>query len=152
MNNASPLVRSISRSVPCVPLDPAPNLVHYRFSHMTSHGVVGGSSLLPAFDGHKEVAEAGIHDKLHVAAPTQRVLPDLEILSRDLVVALAQEEEHRLFQRLRHFLRLIGVQVEPVGSRDAQRQVGRCGCRQALGIFDQLHLFFDDRELLLPHH
>ena len=61
----------------CVPLDPTPNLVHHLFSHMTSHGVGGGSGLLPAFYGHKEVAEAGIHGKLHVAAPTQRVLPDL---------------------------------------------------------------------------
>ena len=26
-----------------MPLDPAPNLVHHRFSHMTSHGVGGGS-------------------------------------------------------------------------------------------------------------
>ena len=56
---------------------------------MTSHGVGGGSGLLPAFYGHKEVAEAGIHFKLHIAAPTQRALPDLEILSRDLVVAPA---------------------------------------------------------------
>src|SRR6266576_2669509 len=73
----------------CVPLDPAPNLVHHLFSHMTSHGVGCGSGLLPAFYGHKEVAEARIHSKLHVAAPTQGVLPDLEILSRDLVVAPA---------------------------------------------------------------
>src|SRR6266567_7446209 len=100
---------------------------------MTSYGVGGGSSLLPACYGHKEVAEAGIHDKLHVTPPTQRLLPDLEILSRDLVVALALQEEHRLVQRLRHFLRLIGVQVEPVGSRDVEWQVGRGGRRQALG-------------------
>src|SRR6266446_3604042 len=93
------LLLSLCRRESCVPLDPASNLVHHLFSHMTSHGVGGGSGLLSAFYGHKEVAEAGIHDKLHVAAPTQRVLPDLEILSRDLVVALALEEEHRLVQR-----------------------------------------------------
>jgi hypothetical protein len=72
-----------------VPPDPTPNLVQHLFSHMISHGVGDGSGLLPAFDGHKEVAEAGIHDTLHLTTPTQRVLPDLEILSRDLVVALA---------------------------------------------------------------
>src|SRR5947209_15666197 len=104
-----------------VPLDPVPNLVHHLFSHMTSHGVGGGSSLLPACYGHKEVAEAGIHDTLHVTTPTQCILPDLEILSRDLVVALALEAEHWLSQRLRHLLWLIGVQVEPVGSRDVER-------------------------------
>ena len=53
---------------------------------MTSHGVGGGSGLLSAFEGHKEVAEAGIHDKLHVTPPTQGVLPDLEILSCDRVL------------------------------------------------------------------
>src|SRR6266487_4456784 len=57
---------SLCRREACVPLDPAPNLVHHLFSHMTSHGVGGGSGLLPTFDGHKEVAEAGIQDKLHV--------------------------------------------------------------------------------------
>src|SRR5439155_10858223 len=119
---------------------------------MTGYAVGGGCGLLAAFYGHKEVAKAGIHDKLHVTTPTQRVLPDLEILSRDLVVTLALQEEHRLFERLRHFLRVIGVQVKPVGSRDVERQVGRGGRRQAARIFDQLHLFFDDRELLLPHH
>ncbi len=107
---------------------------------------------MTAFDGHKEVAEARIHDKLHVVAPTQRVLPDLEILSRDLVVALALQEEHRLFERLRHLLRLIGIQVEPVSRRDIERQVGRGGSWQAQGIFDQLHLLFDNRQLLLLHH
>src|SRR5271167_2949466 len=96
----SPLRFMLFKRGSFVPLDPAPNLVHNLFSHMTSHGVCGGSGLLPAFYGHKEVAEGGIHFKLHVAAPTQRVLPDLEIISRDLVVALALEEEHRLFQRL----------------------------------------------------
>src|SRR5579863_5541565 len=146
------LLLSLCRRESCVPLDPSPNLVHHLFSHMTSHVVGGGSGLLPALNGHKEVAETRIHDKLHVTAPTQRILPDLEIFSRDLVIALALQEEHRLFERLRHFLRLIGVQVEPVGSRDAQRQVARGGCRQAPGIFDQLHLFFDDRELLLSHY
>lgn len=44
-------------------LDPAPNLVHHLSSHMTSHLVGVGSGLLPAFYGHKEVAEAGIQDK-----------------------------------------------------------------------------------------
>src|SRR5437016_14393572 len=96
---------------------------------MTSHGVGGGSGLLSAFYGHKEVTEAGIHDKLHVTTPTQRVLPDLEIFSRDLVVTPALQEEHRLFERLRHFLWLIGVQVEPVGSREGARRFGRRGAR-----------------------
>ena len=82
---------------------------------MTGHGVGGGSGPLPAFYRHKEVAEAGIHDKLHIAAATQHVLSDLEILSRDLVVAPTMQEEHRLFERLRHFLRMIRVQVEEVG-------------------------------------
>src|SRR3989442_15898129 len=109
---------------------------------MTSHSVGGGSGLLSAFYGRKEVAEAGIHDKLHVAAPTQRVLPDLEIISRDLVVALALEEEHRLVQRLRHFLRLIAVKSEPEGSRDVEWQVGRAGRGKPLGIFDHSTFFF----------
>src|ERR1700693_3035079 len=46
-----------------VPLDPAPNLVHHHVRHMTSHGIGGGSGLLAAFYGHKEVAQAGIHNK-----------------------------------------------------------------------------------------
>ena len=70
-------------------LDPVPNLIHDLFSDMTCYAVGGGSGLLPAFYGHKEVAEAGIQDKLHVAALTQGVLPDLEIISCDLVVAPA---------------------------------------------------------------
>jgi hypothetical protein len=111
----SPLLFNLCRRESFDLLDPTSDLVHYLFSHMTGHGVGGGSGLLPAFYGHKEVAEAGIHGKLHVAAPTQGVLPDLEILSRDLVVTPALQEEHRLFERLRHFFRLIGVQVEPVG-------------------------------------
>src|SRR2546421_7916980 len=83
------LLLSLWRREYCVPLDPAPNLVHHLFSHMTSHSVGCGSGLFPAFYRHKEVAEARIHGKLHVAAPNQGVLPDLEILSRDLVVAPA---------------------------------------------------------------
>ncbi|HVB26014.1 MAG TPA: hypothetical protein VNG51_29005 [Ktedonobacteraceae bacterium] len=45
-----------------MPLNPTPNLIHHLFSHMTSHGVGSGSSLLPASYGHKEVA-AG--DNMH---------------------------------------------------------------------------------------
>jgi len=77
-----------------VPLDPAPNLVHYLSSHMAGYGVGGWSSLLSAFDRHKEVTETGIQDEAYVVALTQRILPDLEIISRDLVVALTLQEEH----------------------------------------------------------
>ena len=77
-----------------VPLDPAPNLVHYLPSHMAGHGVGGRSSLLSTFDRHKEVAQARIQDEAYVVALTQRILPDLEIISRDLVVALTLQEEH----------------------------------------------------------
>lgn len=96
-------------------LDPVPNLIHYFFCHMTSYGVGGRCGLLSAFDRHKGVAKAGIQEKLHVVAPTQGILPDLEILSRDLVVAAAEQKEHRLRECLRHMLRVIGVQIEPVG-------------------------------------
>jgi len=53
-------------------LDPAPNLVHDLFRHVTGHAVGGGRGLLPAFYRHKDVAEAGIQEKLHVVAPNQR--------------------------------------------------------------------------------
>src|SRR5690348_16958044 len=112
---------------------------------MSSHSVGGRRGLLPALYGRKDVAQARIQNKLRVTTPTQRILPDLEIRSRDLIVALAQEEEHRLFQRLRHFLRVIGIQVEPVGRRDVEWQVAGSGCRQAIGVFDQLYLLFEDR-------
>src|SRR5689334_22363093 len=66
--------------------DPACDLVHDCFFHMASDGVRGWSGFLSIRCGHEEMAKARIEDELYVATPSQRVLPDLEIIARDLIV------------------------------------------------------------------